>query len=62
MGKYQGDYMHKKYILKNNCFYGLNYFCDGKVNKSVCDSSNPKPPCPNRFNCEIRCEESLIKT
>jgi hypothetical protein len=40
--------------IERECIYGLEYFCDGKPNKSVLETDVLKPPCPNFAKCKIR--------
>lgn len=54
-------FIYKRKKLMEQCYYGLEFFCDGTPNKSV-DNHNttPRPPCPNRLDCEI-CKEKIFK-
>ena len=40
--------------LNKQCEYGVNHWCDGKVNKSELPEGEDKPKCPKYDECELR--------
>lgn len=53
------DYENKKQALRKHCLYGMEHFCDGKVNKSMAErGTRPFIPCPRYDFCLLR-KESL---
>lgn len=54
-------FIYKRKKLVEQCYYGVNFFCDGTPNKSMGNTNTVhRPPCPNRLNCKI-CKEKIFK-